>query len=164
MDTSDSDYGGNSSILDSLLEKAELQGHLTMEDLEEIIPRSGASTETLDELVIALNDQGVQVLCQEDEEDETDEDFDDAESVISYSPASSHAQSQSDDSITLYLREMSQVPLLNKEQEVSLAKSYEAGREAQEKLIKMGENYRAEERLKLEQIVEDGRLAREHLI
>ena len=104
MDTSDSDYGGNSSILDSLLEKAELQGHLTMEDLEEIIPRSGASTETLDELVIALNDQGVQVLCQEDEEDETDEDFDDAESVISYSPASSHAQSQSDDSITLYLR------------------------------------------------------------
>jgi len=164
LDTSDSDYSGNSSILDSLLEKAELQGHLTMEDLEEIIPRSGASTETLDELVIALNDQGVQVLCQEDEEDETDEDFDDAESVISYSPASSHAQSQSDDSITLYLREMSQVPLLNKEQEVSLAKSYEAGREAQEKLIKMGENYRAEERLKLEQIVEDGRLAREHLI
>jgi len=59
---------------------------------------------------------------------------------------------------------MSQVPLLNMEQEVSLSKRYEAGKEARDTLVKLGGDCDFEDRLKLEKLEEDGLLAREHLI
>ena len=36
MEAANPDFSDSDSILDSLLEKADLQGHLTMDDLEEI--------------------------------------------------------------------------------------------------------------------------------
>jgi RNA polymerase primary sigma factor len=67
------------------------------------------------------------------------------------------------DTVGLYLKEMSAVPLLNMEQEVSLAKRIEAGKKARKQLKKM-ENASASKRAGLESVAEDGRLAREHLI
>ena len=162
MDTANPDLSDSDSILDSLLEKADLQGHLTIDDLEEIIPRSGSSTETLDDLVGVLSEQGVEILYQESDEEEVVEESDESETDMD--PSSVFTRVPTDDTISLYLREMSQVPLLNKEQEVSLAKRYEAGREARDQLIKFGVECDPEERLRLEQIEEDGLLAREHLI
>ena len=159
----------NDSILDMLLDKAELQGHITLEDLEEIIPRSGANGERIDEMVSILNHQGVQViLVEEDEETSADdseqEEGDDAVEEVDEVAVAGVEKVTSSDTITLYLREMSKVPLLNKEQEVSLAKRYEAGRAAKEDLIKLGNTISSEKRNVLEEIVEDGLLAREHLI
>lgn len=159
----------NDSILDMLLEKAELQGHITLEDLEEIIPRSGANGERIDEMVSILNHQGVQViLVEEDEETSADdseqEEGGDAVEEVDEVAVAGVEKVTSSDTITLYLREMSKVPLLNKEQEVSLAKRYEAGRAAKEDLIKLGNTISSEKRNVLEEIVEDGLLAREHLI
>ena len=74
MKTPFSKDDNNDSVLDMLLEKAELQGHITLEDLEEIIPRSGANGERIDEMVSILNHQGVQViLVEEDEETSADD-------------------------------------------------------------------------------------------
>ena len=157
------------SVIDMLLEKASLQGHVTLEDLEEIIPRSGASVERIEEMVGILNRQGVQVVFPEevevlsasgfsqDDEEESDQKTD---QVV----VAGVEKVASDDTITLYLREMSKVPLLKKEQEVSLAKRYEAGRAAKEELIRLGKNNPHEKRKLLEEITEDGLLAREHLI
>jgi len=144
-----------------LLEKADLQGHLTMDDLEEIIPRSGAYQEKLEEVVGLLSNQGIEVLYA-DEEEETVE-----ESLVSETdmdPVVGVEKVPSDDTISLYLREMSKVPLLNMEQEVSLAKRYEAGKAARDKLIKYNGNCPAKKRAALENLEEDGLLAREHLI
>jgi len=159
----------NESVIDLLLEKANLQGHVTLEDLEEIIPRSGAGVEEIEEVVGILNRKGIQVIIpneakllsvdrftKEDEEDSVQE----ADEVV-FAGVDKAAVS---DTITLYLREMSKVPLLDKEQEVSLAKRYEAGRAAKEELIKSGSNISPEKLQMLEEIVEDGLLAREHLI
>jgi len=159
----------NESVINLLLEKANLQGHVTLEDLEEIIPRSGAGVQEIEEVVGILNRQGIQVIIpdeakllsvdrftQEDEEDsvqETDE--------IVFAGVDKAAVS---DTITLYLREMSKVPLLDKEQEVSLAKRYEDGRAAKEELIKSGSDISPENLQILKEIIEDGLLAREHLI
>lgn len=162
METANPDPSDSDSILDSLLEKADLQGHLTIDDLEEIIPRSGSSTEALDELVGVLSEQGVEILYQESEEEEAVEESDDSETDMD--PSAVFARVPTDDTISLYLREMSQVPLLNMEQEVSLAKRYEAGREARDMLIKLEGESDPQERLRLERIEEDGLLAREHLI
>jgi RNA polymerase primary sigma factor len=65
------------------------------------------------------------------------------------------------DTVGLYLKEMSAVPLLNMEQEVSLAKRIEAGKKARRNLNK---TLAGAKRAALEAVVEDGRLAREHLI
>ena len=156
------------SILDMLLEKAELQGHITLEDIEEIIPRSGADGGRVDEMVNVLNRQGVQVILVDEDQDTVEEDSEkddnESEEIEENVAVAGVDRISSNDTTTLYLREMSKVPLLNKEQEVSLAKRYEAGRAAAEDLIKQDKKISAEKRSVLEDVVEDGLLAREHLI
>jgi len=157
------------SVIDMLLEKADLQGHITMEDLEEIIPRSGASAERIEEMVSLLSRKGVQVIIPDDNDlpsgsSVTDKDDDDLEDEGEDVVVAGVEKVASDDTITLYLREMSKVPLLKMEQEVSLAKRYEAGREAKETLIRESGSCSAERRAALDAIIEDGLLAREHLI
>jgi RNA polymerase primary sigma factor len=67
-----------------------------------------------------------------------------------------------DDTIGLYLKEVSRVPLLTAEQEVELAQRIERGRMAREELAKgtVGKT----RRLELRRLIEDGWAAREHLI
>jgi len=148
-------------VLDLLLEKANKKGHLTLGDLEEIIPLSGSSTEVIDEMVSTLVDHGVKVIEAEEkskdavEDDEPDTDMD---------PTDHHSKVPSDDTVSLYLREMSRVPLLNQEQEVSLAMRYEAGKAAREKIIQKGKAINPLKQLELETVEADGLRAREHMI
>jgi len=164
MNTALTDDNKSKRIIEMLMEKADLQGHITLEDIEEIIPRSGVGT--VETMVGILNRQGVEVILPDDDDDDGDpsdsaeEDADIDEPVI----VAGIEKVSSDDTITLYLREMSKVPLLNKEQEVELAKRYEDGREAQEKLVKEGESYSRKKHRQAEAIITDGLLAREHLI
>ncbi|MGJ3238117.1 MAG: sigma-70 family RNA polymerase sigma factor [Anaerolineae bacterium] len=87
-------------------------------------------------------------------EDELDDDDDDEEEYDLTDIASS-------DTVGLYLKEMARVPLLNTEEEVSLAKRFEDGRKANDKLKKNPDHERATE---WKFLVEDGKNAREHLI
>jgi len=158
----------SNSTIDKLLEKADLQGHITLDDLQEVIPLSGASEERIEEMVGILSRKGVQVIIPEETSDSavsgSDGDGEDDEKEENEAVAFAGVEKvSSGDTITLYLREMSKVPLLKMEQEVSLAKRYEAGRAAKEDLIKGG-RISAEQRAMLEDVVEDGLLAREHLI
>ncbi len=124
------------TLLDMLLERVELEGHITMDDLEEIIPHSGSVQEKVEEVVGQLNSQGVDVLYADDEiEIGDDESAPNSDTDLDHSAGFERVPSE--DTISLYLREMSRVPLLNMEQEVNLAKRYEAGKAAREKLIKM---------------------------
>jgi RNA polymerase primary sigma factor len=165
LKAADPENNPNDPLLDSLLEKADLQGHLTMGDLEEVIPASGSGAEALEELVGILTEQGVDVVYPEDEQsDEPLEDFSDGDTDTDMDPGAGYMRVPSDDTVSLYLREMSQVPLLNMEQEVSLAKRYEAGKAAREQIIKLGSACPIDERLWFEAVEEDGLLAREHLI
>ena len=158
-------------IIEMLLEKADLQGHITLEDIEEIIPRSGASA--VEEMVGILNRQGVEVILSDDEDnnskqssplDDADTDDEDEDEVRETGVVAGVEKVTSNDTITLYLREMSKVPLLNKQQEIDLAKRYEAGRAAQAGLIRDGDTYNEERRILAEAVITDGLLAREHLI
>ncbi len=167
MKAADPENHRNDPMLDLLLEKADLQGHLTMDDLEEVIPASGSGSEALEELVGILADQGVDVVYPgEEEADEPIEDYldPDVDSDTDMDPGAAYTRVPSDDTVSLYLREMSQVPLLNMEQEVSLAMRYEAGKAARAQIIIQGGACTLDERLQLEAIEEDGLLAREHLI
>ncbi|MDH5507800.1 MAG: sigma-70 family RNA polymerase sigma factor [Anaerolineae bacterium] len=73
-------------------------------------------------------------------------------------------QSEFVDSVGLYLKEMSRVPLLSNVEEVAIAKRIEQARTAERQLKKLNGRTPEEDKLVLETIIEDGRLAREHLI
>jgi RNA polymerase primary sigma factor len=68
------------------------------------------------------------------------------------------------DPVKDYLKQIGKVPLLNAEQEVELAKRIEAGLFAEEKLTKHGRSMQDGERNDLEQVAEDGRRAKDHLL
>lgn len=66
------------------------------------------------------------------------------------------------DPVSLYFHEVNKVPLLSHEEEISLAKQIEAGREARAVLAKSSVSEKR--KVKLQQLIEDGWAAREHLI
>jgi RNA polymerase primary sigma factor len=68
------------------------------------------------------------------------------------------------DPVKDYLRQIGKVPLLNAGQEVELAKQIEAGLFADHKLADGSQNLRADARIDLEQVAEDGRRAKDHLL
>lgn len=153
----------NDNLLDMLLERADLKGHLTYDDLEEIIPASGSFQDQLEEVVGKLSSQGVEILKIKENVNAAD-----IENLIvvetDMDPVVGFERVPSEDTISLYLREMSRVPLLNMEQEVSLAKRYEAGKATHKKMLKANGNLTKEKRAAYEKKIEDGLQAREHLI
>jgi RNA polymerase primary sigma factor len=68
------------------------------------------------------------------------------------------------DPVKDYLKQIGKVPLLDAGQEVELAKRIEAGLFADRKLADGGRNLCADARIDLEQVAEDGRRAKDHLL
>ena len=141
-------------VLNELMEKADRQGFLTTEDVFELLDDD--ASESFDELYMNLQNAGIDIY---DDKDDHDDDFDedDEEQDLDLSGISS------DDTVGLYLKEMSRVPLLSTEEEVALAMRLEAGLAAKKRLSHLnGQN--PELRVELQHVVNDGIDAREHLI
>ena len=68
------------------------------------------------------------------------------------------------DPVRDYLKQIGKVPLLTARQEVELAKRIEAGLFAEEKLAGGGGVLRAGQSIELEEVAEDGRRAKDHLV
>jgi len=147
----------NIEILNMLLEKADVQGYLTTDDLVEVYPDVSRDAERREAILTALRRHGVEIMDpeQEAEEDEVLTDRIDYSNLESIS---------SDDTIGLYLKEMSRVPLLKVAEELDLARRIETGREARRELDRSNVSTPTERRQELEVAIEDGVLAREHLI
>jgi len=151
--------------LAELLEKADAQGYLTTDDVLEAIPEVEDSIDQLDEFLILLQEAGIEVwddkveveevlgLKEEELEEEASADEDEFLDLVGI---------PSDDTVGLYLKEMARVPLLTTDQEVRLARLLVKGRAARRKLSRNG--HREDERRRLEKKIEEGRLAREHII
>jgi RNA polymerase primary sigma factor len=148
-------------VVHILLEKAELQGYLTTEDITETCPSWGdEDEEKLAEIIIFLRHQGVDIA---DEGLEFNfRSFD--ESPIESDSSNVLESISSDDSVGLYLKEMSRVPLLQVEEELSLAKRIERGRKAKKELSKLNSNGNVQDCSDLEEKIQDGAQARDHLI
>ena len=151
------------NILDVLAEKADSQGQLTFEDLLEALPDQQEDSDQFSALVTSLHDQGIEITDQDVEEENPEDELelqysDGLQAFANLDPISS------EDTVSLYLREMSQVPLLNKEEEVSLAKRIECGKASRKELNRLNGNGRPRHKAQLLKQIEDGLLAREHLI
>ncbi|MGD8243640.1 MAG: sigma-70 family RNA polymerase sigma factor [Anaerolineae bacterium] len=148
-------------IIDELVEKGEDQGYLTVADILDALPDVEDEVEQLDEIVTSMQEADIAVYDDEDEAREQIKDRLEVQSSNGHS-APDLSKISTSDTVGLYLKEMSQVPLLETEEEVRLAKAIEAGRRAQEVLNSNGVGN--EERRRLERRIEQGLVAREHLI
>ncbi len=154
-------------VVGELLDKAEIQGYLTTDDILDMLPEAEETLEQLEEIFILLHGAGIEVY-----DDKVDAESDaGGEQALSITVGGYDTDDDgnydlsgiaSDDTVGLYLREMARVPLLTTEEEVRLAKALEAGRGAQKILIDNGSD--PTERDRLERQIEEGRVAREHLI
>jgi len=152
-------------VVGELLNKAQVQGYLTTDDILDLLPEAEETLEQLEEIFISLHEAGIKVYDDKaDVGDETGSAADSAANAYEASDEEDYDLSRipSEDSVGLYLREMSRVPLLTLEEEVQLAKTLETGRKAQEVLRNDGSD--PVTRIALERQVEEGVAAREHLI
>ena len=151
-------------IVAALLIKAETQGYVIVDDILELLPDIDDSSELLDRLISVLGDANVQVqdLSGEDEDDGDLYFLDDEEDEVE--DADDVATISSDDSIGLYLREMARVPLLTNTEEIKLARKIDHAAKVKARIESSEHAIKPDEAEKNAVILEDGRLAREHLI
>ncbi len=141
-------------VLNSLLEKAGVQGYLTTDDLIEAVPE--IDSERLRVILTVLRRRGVDVLDAESPEDTR---LNESESESWDNPIDSVA---SNDAIGLYLKEMARVPLLSMEEEFAIARKMEAAGQARKELQRGGVTPTAIRALELD--IQEGQAAREHII
>jgi RNA polymerase primary sigma factor len=141
-----------------LLEKASVQGYLTTDDLLEVYPDVGEDSERLSVIMLALRHRGVEVVDPEAFDPPA------AEALADPYAGGEALDYSGEDTVGMYLKEMSRVPLLAVDEEYSLAIRIEDGREAKAELLRTPGRKRTLERQRLEALIQDGVLARDHLI
>ncbi|NQT95028.1 MAG: RNA polymerase sigma factor RpoD [Candidatus Omnitrophica bacterium] len=109
----------SSDKIKKLLELGRSKGYLTYDEINEILPEDITSSEEIDSILNALDNENIELL--------------DAEAVKAKEKATAPTRRQTptstessvDDPVRMYLRQMGQIPLLTRENEIALAKKIE---------------------------------------
>lgn len=155
-------------IMATLLDKADMQGYLSTQDIAAVIGDDMLS-ETRD-IILSLKTSGVRIIIPDDLPETGDAFFIDEENPedidlrIDLDPVFDLSSIAPDDAIGLYLKEMAQVPLLSIEDEIELARRYEEGKRAETVLNENQSLLTIDEEQALLETLEIGLQAREHLI
>lgn len=153
--------------INALVEFGREESYIITEDILSFIPEAEQDANRLEETVGVLQAAGIRYI---DLDEPSDTDINSAEKqqkpvqekpVVTSEPHSP-ADTDIDDQIGMYLRQVGHIPLLTQEQEVELAKRIERGRTAKIKLALDNTSDKPHEELKF--FIEGGWAAREHLL
>ena len=162
--------------IQKLLDIGRQKGYVDLNDILQMFPEAEQDVSQLDDAHAALMAAGIEVVDKPDESPDTvdeddllQEEKDRIKIKIKRRRKAGKGDESAlesvdvDDTIGLYLKEVGGVPLLTKEQEVWLAKRMEKSVVACERLDKGGRISRRK-KAKLKDIIEDGLIAREHIV
>ena len=139
------------AILEALAQRYEEQGLLSTSDIVEIWPEAAND---LDMAYALLEDEGIEIDYE-------------AENPLGTAPSHlvDYEGIDSDDSISLYFREVGSIDLLDASQEIDLAKRIESGRDAARALVDVVEGKQVSDRVRteLQHLIADGELAKQEL-
>lgn len=130
-----------------IIEKAKKKGYITYEEMNNELPDESISASRLENLIMTLDEMGISMLDeaevekQQDEEDgfevddealvdEEAEEESSEDAVLETELVESSSSSRIDDPVRMYLTQMGEIPLLTREQEISLARKIELTRMA----------------------------------
>jgi len=163
--TSNNSKGNKKSTpIARLIQIGRKQSFVTINDILQFFPDAEQDVEQLEEAFAALISAGIpyvedaDLLIEPSDEELKQSEGEDEEQKA----ADDLANIDTDDTIGLYLKEVSRVPLLTAKEEVELAQRIESGRMAREELARG--NISNRRRTELRNLIEDGWAAREHLI
>jgi len=151
-----------------LVELGRQKTYVTIDDILAFFPEAEHDVDQLEEAFAALLSAGIpyvdEPIGRGPSENELSEESDQDDETNPAMPIDENylANVDTDDTIGLYLKEVGRVPLLTAKEEVELAQRVENGRFGREELARG--NVSPRRRLELQRLIEDGWLAREHLI
>jgi len=148
------------SIIAELLERADIQGYISIEDLMEVCPDDEEDEILLKSILLALKHGGVELLDHETLKAGKSE----SETRDNNRRPVSIEKIRAEDTVGLYLKEMSRVPLLKVKEEVNLAKRIEVGKLAKTELEGACKTHNKKRLSELKDQIYDGEQAWEHLI
>ena len=121
--------------LHELIVKGQSQGYLTYDEVNAYLPDEDVSPEKLDNLIIALEEMGVELVNEAPKEETPQTPAPSAAEVQhkhEHELASIWVDEQqrklTSDPIRMYLSQMAEIPLLTRDEEISLAKKIEVSR------------------------------------
>ena len=110
----------------SLMKKGKDRGFLTYEELNNSLPEDAVSAEKIDEVLMQLDEMGIDLVDEAEVESRTEQEAAAATTrkVADFAPAPARI----DDPVRMYLTQMGEIPLLTRPQEIRLAKKIEITR------------------------------------
>jgi RNA polymerase primary sigma factor len=123
--------------LKALIEQGKEKGYLTYTQVNDLLPDDAVNPEKLDQLLILLEEQGVELIDEEEAQDrevvapaprETDSTPEFRDVDINGIIEDEGDGKRIDDPVRMYLTQMGEIPLLNRQQEIALAKKIEVTR------------------------------------
>ncbi len=128
-------------VVRDLIRLAKEQEYLTYEDINEALPVADSDAELLDELIGRLRAMEFRIIDAAEVDDlkagKDDDDSNGSTSVAVKKPAREREGKLDilDDPVRMYLKQMGQVPLLTREQEVEISKRIEKAESATHKIL-----------------------------
>lgn len=162
-----------------LIEHGQEEGSLDTEQISAAFVQAIAAADLVGEdqnfedLIQALELKGIAIADLADDEEIDDDDIDDEdeededrdrEAMEARAEAMSDARVKTNDPVRQYLQEIGRVKLLSLEEEIDLARRIEDGEFARTRLGDEGGSLGERDNRRLQRVVEDGDLARQHLI
>ena len=117
--------------VEELVAIAKEQGHITYEEINEILPMTFDSPGQIDQILIFLGGMDIQILNQSEVERQKER----KKEAKEMEGMAKRSEGAPDDPVRMYLKEMGSVPLLSREEEVEISKRIEKAQIQIERII-----------------------------
>ena len=111
--------------LEKLIALGKEKGHLTFEEVNNLLPEDVTSSEDIDEIFAVLDKEKIEIIDADEEKELKEEGLEEEEEKV-HKPEPEAEEiprmAQMEDPVRMYLKQMGQISLLTREQELELAK------------------------------------------